>query len=221
MVARLGMVANDPTPGKSAFSFVNPLLATYYSWKLPEGFRVAAFLGLTLPVGMGGGDKPDAAVAAATASGILARSAMDNAMFAVNDLTIIPGFDLGYIGRDITVQVEMTVLQLNRVRGAAAQPDKFRTNLTMGAHVGFFIVPQLSFGTEVRYQRWLSTPTAVKKDTTGTLRDNVTLAFGLRTHWKAGKAILRPGLSYTRGLDKPMDGKDYNIVQLDLPVAFP
>ena len=221
VVARLGMVANDPPTGKGAFSFVNPMLATYYSWKLPEGFRIAGFLGLTLPVGMGGGDKPDAAVAAATSSGILARSAMDNAMFAVNDMTIIPGIDIGYVGHDVTLQLEMTILQLNRVRGAAAQPDKFRTNMTMGAHLGLFIIPQLSFGAEVRYQRWLSTPTAVKKDTTGTLRDNVTLAFGLRTHWKAGKAMLRPGISYSRGVDKPMDARSYNIVQFDFPVIFP
>jgi hypothetical protein len=30
----------------------------------------------------------------------------------------------------------------------------------------------------------------------------------------------RPGISYTRYLDKPLTSKDYNIRQLDLPFSF-
>jgi hypothetical protein len=31
---------------------------------------------------------------------------------------------------------------------------------------------------------------------------------------------LRPGLSYTRALDKPMTNSGYDIVQLDVPYSF-
>jgi hypothetical protein len=34
------------------------------------------------------------------------------------------------------------------------------------------------------------------------------------------KSSFRPGISYTRYLDKPLTSKDDNILQLDLPFSF-
>ena len=50
------------------------------------------FLGVTVPIGQGG-DKAAAmdSTAAAAGAGINARSAMDNALFAVNFMTVFPG----------------------------------------------------------------------------------------------------------------------------------
>jgi hypothetical protein len=31
---------------------------------------------------------------------------------------------------------------------------------------------------------------------------------------------VRPGLSYTRALDDPLAGQGYDIIQLDVPIAF-
>jgi hypothetical protein len=67
----------------SAFGFVNPVLGGTYAFKLGSDFKLAFFLGVAIPAGMGGGDKPDPASKAARAAGIPARSAMDNAMFAM------------------------------------------------------------------------------------------------------------------------------------------
>jgi long-subunit fatty acid transport protein len=76
----------------------------------------------------------------------------------------------------------------------------------------------LSLGGEVRYQRWLSTPTSV---TTPELRDNLTVAVGPRFHFKVSESLtLRPGLAYAFALDAPMSTLKYSIVQLDLPIAF-
>lgn len=217
---RLGFVSNAPPTGNSGSALINPVVGGTYSIKLSNELRLGVFLGLAIPVGQGGGDTPDATVAAATKAGVLARSAMDNAMFAVNDFTIFPGAGIAYIKYGLTVQAEATVLQLTRVRGAQIQKDSSRTNLTTGLHVGYFVIPQLSFGGELRMQRWLSTPVAVQADEA--LRDTFTAAIGARLHFKIGQGTtwLRPGLSYSRGLDAPMTRSSHQVIQLDVPVTF-
>lgn len=217
-LVRVGFVNNAPGSGGSGASLVNPVLGGTYSIDLSDSLRMGLFLGVTLPVGMGGGNTPEAATAAAARSGILARSAMDNAMFAVNDFTVFPGVGLSYTSGGFTAQVEATVLQLTRVRGEAVQADTSKTNFTSGLHLGYFLHPAVSVGGELRYQRWLSTPAAV---TSEELRDNVTAAIGPRFHIQLSKTmVMRPGLAYAVGLDAPMSKLKYSIVQLDVPVLF-
>jgi hypothetical protein len=221
---RVGAVSNSPPEvmGKSVgvFTLLNPLFGGTYVFKLSD-FRLAAFLGFTLPVGGGGGNFPKASTVAARNAGIPARSAMDNAMFAVNDFTVIPGVDFAYVAHGFTAQIEATLFQLMRARGETKQADASRTNFTAGLHLGYFFIPQLSLGAELRYQRWLSTPANVKLDTTGTLRDTLSMAVGLRVHIKLSDSVwLRPGLAYARGLDEPMTKSSYNMLQLDVPVQF-
>jgi hypothetical protein len=225
-LVRLGVVQNSPPDGPmspgSGFNLINPVVGGTYMLELSPDFRLAFFLGLTVPVGGGGGDSPDPANAIANGAGVLARSAMDNAMFAVNYFTVFPGVGLAYVNHGFTVQVEVTLLQLLRVRGEdhPAGADSSRTNLTMGLHLGYFFIPQLSAGAELRHQRWLSTPASITADE-DTLRDNSTFAIGLRAHFKLGEAIwLRPGVAYARAIDDPMDAAGYDIVQLDIPVVF-
>ena len=172
-------------------------------------------------MGSGGGDSPNTENVAANAAGIRARSAMDNAMFAVNDFTVFPGVGLAYVRGGFTAQVEATLLQLTRVRGSKAQADSSKTNFTAGLHLGYFFIPELSIGAELRHQRWLSTPKAVANDKTNTLRDTTTVAFGPRAHIKLGNKIwLRPALTLALPLDDPMKAAKYKIVQLDLPLSF-
>lgn len=198
-------------------------LATGATLAVPLGgaVRVAMFLGLAIPIGSGGGDAPDAKVLGAVRSGVLNRSAMDNAMFAVNDLTVFPGIDIAYVAHGLTVQIEATFLALSRVQGEKAQKDASKTNFTTGLHVGYFFQPWLSAGAELRYQRWFGAPAAVAADATGDSRDNASFAIGPRGHFKVGSRVwLRPGIAYARGLDLPMSKANYNMVQIDLPVVF-
>jgi hypothetical protein len=224
-LVRLGVVSNSPPDGAmspgSGFNFINPVLGATYVFKLSPDFKLAAFLGLAIPIGGGGGDMPEPESAAANGAGILARSAMDNAMFAVNYFTVFPGVGLAFVKSGFTAQVEVTLLQLFRVRGGGNPVnDSSRTNLTAGLHLGYFFIPQLSAGAELRHQRWLSTPTPIMVDE-DTLRDTSTFAIGLRGHIKLGETMwLRPGLAYARAIDDPMDAAGYNILQLDVPVSF-
>ncbi|MFO0677055.1 MAG: hypothetical protein U0169_10990 [Polyangiaceae bacterium] len=224
-VVRAAFVTDDPAPGnktRGGATFVNPLVGAAYAIKLDGGFRLNAFLGATIPVGGGGGDTPFAGSLNSRVKGLNARAQLDNALFAVNDFTLIPGFGAAYVNHGWTVQVEATLLHLMRVRGEAVQLEASKTNMTAGLHVGYFFFPELSVGAELRYQRWLNAPLAVEKDPTDATRDTLSMAIGPRAHIKLGAARFRPGLSYQRGLDKPLAAAtpNYHIVQVDLPLFF-
>ncbi len=240
---RLGVVSSSPPSSlkdsamnevDSSLNFLNPVLGATYAIKPAKPLRLAFFLGVTLPIGSGGGDDAKIEKTAANAAGIRARSAMDNAMFAVNDFTVFPGVGLAYVAGGFTAQIEATVLQLTRVKGdeqppmgAPKNPDKSKTNFTTGIHVGYFIIPMLSLSGELRHQRWLSTPKAVEVDEAlpddaqlGT-RDTTTFAIGPRLHFKLSDSVwFRPGVAFAMPLDNPMKKAEYKVVQLDLPVAF-
>lgn len=223
---RVAFVADSPPQGrgaKSGATLVNPLVGAAYAFKLERGFRLNAFLGATIPIGGGGGDTPDVRAANARSKGLNARAQLENALFAVNDFTLVPGFGAAWVGGGLTVQAELTLLQLMRVRGDAVQKESMKTNFTSGLHVGYFVLPQLSIGTELRYQRWLKAPLAVDADTTHASRDTLSFAVGPRVHIKLGEVgWLRPGIAYQRGLDKPLAAAtpNYHIVQFDLPLFF-
>jgi hypothetical protein len=245
-LVRVGLVSNSPPEGNtvpgtmppkemdSSTGFLNPVLGATYGMKLGKDFKLGLFLGVTVPVGSGGGDDAKPEAKEANKLGIPARSAMDNAMFAVNDFTIFPGVGFAYVAHGFTAQVEATLLQLTRVRGdkknaagVANNPDSSKTNFTTGLHIGYFVIPMLSLGGEIRHQRWLSTPKAVEADEADSnptkmgVRDTTTFAVGPRFHFKLSDSVwFRPGVAYAMPLDKPFSKSKHKIVQLDLPVAF-
>ena len=84
-MVRVGVVSNSPPNGTmvamkpvdSAVNFINPVLGGTYAIKPAKPLRLAFFLGVTIPVGSGGGDDAKTENSAANAAGIRARSAMD------------------------------------------------------------------------------------------------------------------------------------------------
>jgi hypothetical protein len=224
-LVRAAFVTDNPAPGNAArpgAALANPLVGAAYAIKLGGGFRLNAFVGATLPVGGGGGSSPSPGALNSRQKGVNARAQLDNSFFAVNDLTVIPGFGAAYVNGGLTVQVEVTFFQLMRVRGEAVQHEARKTNMTSGLHVGYFLVPGLSLGTELRYQRWLNAPFAVENDATDATRDTLSFAVGPRAHIKLGDVWLRPGIAYQRGLDRPFAAStpNYHIVHVDLPLFF-
>jgi hypothetical protein len=217
---RITFVHNDapaPGPPPSGSGFSNPVLGANYLQPLGGGWRWSAFLATTIPVGSGGGDDPDAGAPEAMSAAIPARSAMDDALFAVNYWTVIGGLGIARVTPALTLQAEVTVLQLTRARGPETQ-DKSRTNLTAGVHAGHFFSPKVSVGGEVRMQRWMTNAAPVRNDPAA--REQLTFGVGPRLHFQLGKRTLRPGLSYTRAFDATMSPKGYDILQLDVPIAF-
>jgi hypothetical protein len=77
----------------------------------------------------------------------------------------------------------------------------------------------LSVGAELRYQRWLSTPSFVKSELGN--RDQLSFAVGPRFNVALGNGVvMRPGAAFAMPLDDPMKSAGYKIVQLDVPVIF-
>lgn len=224
---RLGLVANSPPeapagamppPPESGTSFMNPVVGALYAPELPKPLKLGLFLGAALPFGTGGGDDPEPEQVAANTAGIWARSAMDNAMFAVNYFVVFPGVDFAYVANGFTLQAEATLLQLIKTRGPEDADDK-NTNLTAGLHAGYFVIPELSIGAELRHQRWLSTPTPVEAN--DALRETTTVAVGPRVHLKLSETTwLRPAIAFALPLDEPMTDGKYKVIQLDVPFAF-
>lgn len=214
-------------PVEGATVFANPFVGLHYGRKVSD-VRWSMLLGTTVPVASGGGYPRDASTLPSRntlTAAMRNRSAMDNALFAADDLTPVLGFDVAWVARDVTVQVEATFFFLNRVRvGAGIQPEAFKLNSTYGLHLGYFIIPKVSVGAELRYQRWLVPPNAIKNATTGSAWEGVsqaTAALGVRGHFKLSPTVwVRPGLSYTRAFDDPMAAAGYNVVQLDIPFVF-
>jgi len=218
VMVRAGYVDDAPPGNTSSSAFLNPALGATYVVQLGHGFRLAPFLGLALPLGNGGGNTPDPAVRAALGAGILTRASMDNALFAVNYVTPFPGIGLAWVKSGFTVQAEATLLELFRARGDLVDRDAARTNFTSGLHVGYFIIPELSIGAEVRYQRWLKNTAIADSDAR---RDNATAAIGLRANLKlAANLWLRPGAAFVQPLDAPMTDQSYHVAQIDVPFAF-
>jgi hypothetical protein len=219
-LVRMAYIHNAPgsAPG-TGNAVVNPLVGATSSFDLAPGLRLGVFLGFTIPIGQGG-DAPAGmnATAAAAAAGINARSAMDNALFAVNYFTAIPGVGLAYMRAGFTAQLEATLLQLVRVRNSAIEKDKSRTNFTSGLHLGYFVIPMLSLGGELRFQRWLSDPAFLAM--WPERRETLSFALGPRAHFKLGNRWLRPGIAYAQGIDAPMKTRKDRIIQLDIPFVF-
>jgi hypothetical protein len=217
--ARLTVAYDSPPNQPSAAIFANPALGAAYARRIPKGFRIHTSLVLALPVGMGGGDTPNPAEAAVRAKAILARAAMESSIYAVNDLTVIPGVGLAYVDHGWTVQAEATLFILGRVRGERAQPEEVKVNFTTGLFVGYYVVPKaLSLGLELRYQRWFLGPNSVEK--APETIDNLSMAGGVRFHVPIGNGWLRCGLAYGGGLDAPLTDAHYHHLQFDCPYFF-
>jgi hypothetical protein len=221
---RVGLVDNSPPTLAPQIAhktdILNPVLGGLYGIKLSPNLKLGLFLGLTLPVGSGGGTNTSLGKKGAIGVGINTRSAFDNAMFAIDYFTVFPGVDFAFVKSGFTLQVEATVFKLSKVRGPATEDDS-KVNFTTGVHAGYFVTPFLSLGAELRHQRWLSTPLAVKNDKTDSIRDTTTFAVGPRFHFKLSESTwFRPGVSLSLPIDDPMKKADYTIVQLDLPISF-
>lgn len=218
VLARVPYVSNTPKAGAHGTAFGNPLLGGLYTPALRPTTRLSLFAGVAFPIGQGGGNTPDKAKASAEAAAIYGRAAMDNALWVADYGVGTAGVGLAQVVGPCTGQLEATVLHLVRMHAENAQKDASRTNLTTGAMAGCYVLPPLQLIGELRYQRWLSTPTVVTLD--ASKRDQATAGLGLRFDVRAGAITLRPGLLVATPLDSPMKKADYRQVMIDVPIVF-
>lgn len=199
-------------------ALLNTVVGGQYSTKLSSTLRFAGLLGVALPTASGAGNAPSPDVAAAHRAGSLARGLMNGILFTPNEVYALFGADLAFVARGFTAQLEITVAPGARVRGEVATPDASKVNSVNGLALGYYVIPQLSVGAELWYQRWLSTPASVEKD--ASLRDALSLVGGVRGHIDAGAVKVRPGVSYGVGIRGTLADKHVHMLQLDVPVSF-
>jgi hypothetical protein len=150
---------------------------------------------------------------------------MDNSLFAVNYVAVVPGLGVAYVYDNWTVQFEATLFQLTRVKGDLVDKDPARTNFTTGTAVGYAITPQWFAIGELRYQRWIDNNTVYHA--ANPAFQNLSFAVGPRYVFKAGEVTLRPGIAYAQGLVGPIASSGYTyptnsdkIIFVDIPVAL-
>jgi hypothetical protein len=223
LAVRGGWVAYIPEKGDASTAFTNVALSGMWAESIEPSVKVAGVLGVGLPVGQGGGDSPDPGQAAAIAAGNLARSRFEGlTMFRPNNLTPFLGGDVAWVRGGVTLQAEATLFQGFRVRGAQSDPDSAITNLTMGAHAGYAIVPELSVVLEVRNQTFLSTPASV--DAGKMSRTWTTVGGGPRGNFRVARDVfLRPAIGYFQPLNDPspmISAGSYHVFLVDVLLAL-
>ncbi len=198
---------------------MNPSAGVLVGVPVGRDFRFALATGFGLPLATGGGNNADPNNIALQREGALARSAMDNTSFAVNDVGFPTGVSFAFVKAGFTAQADVTIIPSVRIKGASSQPDAYKCNTTYGIFFGYFVVPELSIGAELRYQWYLAPPLSVEK-APGT-RHNLTAGGGPRFHLDVGDGVwVRPGISYARGIRGPVDDQSFQMIQLDVPVSF-
>ena len=218
--ARWGFDDNRVGTGdRNRTGFVNPSLGATLAFPVGPVIRFAASTAVGLPIATGGGNGSDADGVFLQRQGALARSAMDNNSFAANDLGFPTGLSLALVHRGFTAQVDGTVIPSGRVKGTGSDGDGAKVNSTFGLFVGYFVIPEISLGAELRYQYYLLPPSLVDRDPSA--RDNLTVGAGGRLEIElSDSARVRPGVCLSTGVLGYVEQQSFRMVQFDLPVSF-
>src|SRR4051794_15068924 len=83
---RWGLDSNQTGNDNTRTGMVNPTLGALVGVPIGRDFRFALSIAIGAPVATGGGDEPDPNAVALQKQAMLARSAMDNVTFSVNDI---------------------------------------------------------------------------------------------------------------------------------------
>jgi hypothetical protein len=218
--ARWGFDDNRVGNGdRNRSGFVNPSLGATLAFPVGHLFRFAASTSVGLPLATGGGDGTDVDGVFLQRQGALARSSMDNNAFAANDLGFPTGLSLAFVHRGITAQMDGTIIASGRVKGTGTAGDGAKVNSTFGLFLGYFLIPELSVGMELRYQYYLLPPSIVDLDPSA--RDNLTAGAGARIEIELSDSTrVRPGVCLSTGLSGYVEQQSFRMVQFDIPITF-
>jgi len=214
-----GVDSNQTGNDRSRTGIVNPTAGVLIGLPVGRDFRFALSTAFGLPIATGGGDDADPSDVALQREAQLARSAMDNTTFSINDVGFPTGLSFAFVRAGVTAQADATIIPSVRIKGASIQPDRYKCNTTYGAFLGYFVVPELSIGAELRFQWYLVPPQSAEKDPS--TRQNLTAGGGVRFHLDVGDGVwVRPAISYGRGVSGPVQDQSFQMIQLDVPVSL-
>jgi hypothetical protein len=213
--ARVGSVHNASDDQASATGFANPALGVSGQLELGKHVKLGALSGATIPIGSGGGSSPTPAAFRAWTNSV----DWGGAMFAVNHVDVFGGLRGAYTEGRLTLQIESTVHELLRTRGAATDPIGAAATITGStATVSFAVLPALSFSTGLSETRFWNTPKLIEQSPNS--RVDYFFVAGVSTIVKIGTVEVDPGLVYARALDLPLTQQKFQVVELDLGFAL-
>jgi hypothetical protein len=220
LTARWGFDDNRVGNGdRNRTGIVNPAIGVTLAFPIGPAFRFAAATAISLPLATGGGSGSDVDGIFLQRQGALARSAMDNAAFAFNDLGFPTGLSLAFVQRGFTAQLDGTIIASGRVKGPGTEGDAAKVNSTLGVFLGYFVIPEVSLGVELRYQYYLLPTALVDQDPSA--RDNLTVGAGGRIEIEVSDSTrLRPGICLSTGLSGYVEQQSFHMIQFDVPISF-
>ena len=220
VTARWGFDDNRIGNGaRNRTGITNPSFGVSVPVALGPMFRFAASTSIAIPISTGGGENPDPDAVLLQRQAALARAAMENGTFLLNEVAVPTGLSLAFITGGFTAQIDWTVISSGRVKGPANGHDGARINTTMGAFLGYYVIPELSLGTEFRYQYFIIAPAAVSNGMQS--RENMSAGLGARLDLELSDTMrARPGICYSVGLAGQLAEQSFKMVQFDIPIVF-
>jgi hypothetical protein len=225
-MVRVGMASSFPNAGGDRSVFLGPLVGALYTPDVGHGLRPSFFVGVALPLGSGSGTPAPRDDGAALAAGRRARASMDNPLFATNYTMLVAGAGLAWLFEGLTLQLDLTAAYGVGSRAPVADPYDDCANVNVQLWAAYAITPWLALGLELRHQHFVDLPAAIAAQqaaspTMPQQEHQTSLAGGVRFRIPIAPGVVLPmGISYARGLNGWMWGRDANVVQLDLPLVF-
>jgi hypothetical protein len=197
---------------------LNPSFGLVFAVPLGTLFRFAASTAIGLPIATGG-EAGDTSGMVLQRQAALARSAMENNAFIPNNLGAPTGVSVAFVHGGVTAQLDTTMIPAGRVKGPDAEPAGITLNSTSGFFFGYFVIPEISVGFELRYQRFILAPPVAERDPTA--RDNLTAGAGGRLEIELSYTTrMRPGICFSTGLVGHVEQQSYRMLQFDVPISF-
>ena len=212
---RVGWVHDASADGSSGNGFANPAAGLTASVPVGKHLTLGGIVGVTVPVGSGGGNAPNKAVLKAWTNSI----DWGGAMFAVDHVDTLVGGKGALAFGDLTLSLESTLHELTRVKGEAADPIGAHASVTSTmATVSFALHPKLTLSSALSETRFWNRPTCIR-ETPASAQDYFFIV-GASTDFKVRGVDVAPGLVYARALDLPLSADKFQVVELDLAFSL-
>ena len=208
---RVGWVHDAYTGQESGTGFANPAAGLQASVPVGKHVTVGGIVGVTAPLGSGGGNAPNPTVLKAWSNSI----DWGGAMYAVDHVDTLIGGKGAFTLGDATLSLESTLHELTRVRGEKADVIGSHATVTSStATLSYALHPKLTLSSAMSETRFWNKPTCIR-ESPASAQDYFFIA-GASTTFDVSGIDVAPALSYARALDLPLTADKFQVVELDL-----
>lgn len=195
----------------SATAFANPAAGLTANVPIGKHLVLGGLVGLTAPLGTGGGNAPSANLLKAWTNSI----DWGGAMYAVDHVDAMAGVHGAFTLGNATLALDSTLHELTRVRGEKVDPLGAHASVTSTtATLSYALHPKLTLSSAMSETRFWNKPTCIQ-ESPASAQDYFFIA-GVSSAVNIGGVDVAPALSYARALDLPLSADKFQVVELDL-----